>query len=213
MVAEAGILVDAPLDTVREAVLDPDSYTKFETKVGAVEVRERYDGGMLALIHGSLGPFRSAILARYTVRGNDVDLQMLEGRLRAFRAVFRMAPQDGGTWLVHREEYDFGYGPFGPLLDRALHRWAQGTVQAEVRALRRAAEARVAAVSGAPALDAPVTGVLMASAAVKGVLAADDLVANASVTGVRVTGTPVTAGRAVTGPPSESPAPDRERED
>jgi hypothetical protein len=178
MVAEAGILVDAPLDTVREAVLDPDSYTKYETKVGAVEVRERYAGGLLALIHGRLGPFRSAILARYTVRGDDVDLQMLEGRLRAFQAVFRMAPLDGGTWLVHREEYDFGYGPLGPLLDRTLRRWATGTVQAEVRALRRAAEARVAAASGAPTTDAPLI-----------------------------------AGRTVTGPPSESPAPARTRED
>jgi hypothetical protein len=178
MVAEAGILVGAPLETVREAVLDPDSYTKYETKVGAVEVRERYDGGLLALIHGNLGPFRSAILARYTIRGDDVDLQMLEGRLRAFHAVFRMSPQDGGTWLVHREEYDFGYGPLGPLLDRALHGWATGTVQAEVRALRRAAEARVAAASGALTTDAPVT-----------------------------------AGRAVTGPLSESPAPHRTRED
>ena len=178
MVAEAGILVHAPLETVRAAVLDPDSYTGYETKVGAVEVRERYDGGMLALVHGSLGPFRSAILARYTVRGDEVDLQMLEGRLRAFHAVFRMAPLDGGTWLVHREEYDFGYGPFGPLLDRMLHRWARGTVRAEVRALRRAAEARVAAASGAPVTDAPVT-----------------------------------AGRAMTGPPSESPAPHRERKD
>jgi hypothetical protein len=183
MVAEAGILVDAPVETVREAVLDPDSYTRYETKVGAVEVRERYDGGLLALIHGRLGPFRSAILARYTLRGDDVDLQMLEGRLRAFHAVFRMAPLHGGTWLVHREEYDFGYGPLGPLLDRALHRWATGTVRAEVRALRRAAEARVAAASGASTTDAPVTEA------------------------------PITAGRVVTGPPFESPAPDRTRED
>jgi hypothetical protein len=188
MVAEAGILVGAPLATVREAVLDPDSYTKYETKVGAVEVRERYDGGLLALIHGNLGPFRSAILARYTVRGDDVDLQMLEGRLRAFHAVFRLAPLDGGTWLVHREEYDFGYGPLGPLLDRALHRWATGTVQAEVRALRRAAEGRVAAASGAPVADGPVTEAPKPDA-------------------------PVTAGRAMTGPPSESPAPNRQRED
>jgi hypothetical protein len=140
MVAEAGIQVRAPQDTVRESVLNPDSYTRGDTKVGAVEVRERTPDGMVALIHGRLGPFRSAILARYTVRGDDVDLLMLRGRLRGFHAVFRMTPRDGGTWLVHREEYDFGYGPVGPLLDRALHRWAQGTVEAEVRALRHASE-------------------------------------------------------------------------
>jgi hypothetical protein len=142
MVAEAGVLVRAPIERVREAVLDPDSYTQGDTKVGSVEVLERSDGGMVARIHGSLGPFRSAILARYTVVCDDVLLTMLEGRLRGFRAVFQMSPREGGTWLVHREQYDFGYGPLGPLLDRALHHWAQGTVQAEVEALRRAAEAR-----------------------------------------------------------------------
>lgn len=141
MVAEAGVLVRAPLERVREAVLDPDSYTKGDTKVGAVEVISRSGSGMVARIHGSLGPFRSAILARYEVTGDDVLLTMMEGRLRGFRAFFRMAPREGGTWLVHREEYDFGYGPLGPLLDRALHGWAQGTVEAEVEALRRAAEA------------------------------------------------------------------------
>jgi hypothetical protein len=148
MVAEAGTLVRAPAETVREAVLDPDSYTRGDTKVGAVEVRERTADGLVALIHGRLGPFHSAILARYTVRGDEVDLQMLEGRLRGFHAVFRMSAQEGGTWLVHREEYDFGYGPLGPLLDRALHGWALGTVRAEVEALRRAAQRRAASPRG-----------------------------------------------------------------
>jgi hypothetical protein len=142
MVAEAGLLVRAPQERVREAVLDPDSYTQGDTKVGAVEVLERRDDGLVARIHGRLGPFRSSIVARYRVEGDDVHLTMLEGRLRGFRAVFRMQPRDGGTWLVHREEYDFGYGPLGPVLDRSLRRWAQGTVEAEVEALRRAAERR-----------------------------------------------------------------------
>jgi hypothetical protein len=145
MVAEAGILVRAPLERVREAVLDPDSYTQGDTKVGAVEVLSRSASGMVARIHGRLGPFRSAIVARYDVAGDDVLLTMQEGRLRGFRALFRMAPREAGTWLIHREEYDFGYGPLGPVLDRALHGWAQGTVEAEVEALRRAAEARMTA--------------------------------------------------------------------
>ena len=151
MVAEAGILVRAPLDTVREAVLDPDSYTQGDTKVGAVDVRERTPDGMVALIHGRLGPFRSAILARYQVVCDDVLLTMLEGRLRGFRAVFQMSPRKGGTWLVHREQYDFGYGPLGPLLDHTLRRWALGTVRAEVSALRRAAEQRATRSAAPPA--------------------------------------------------------------
>ncbi len=154
MVAEAGLLVRAPIEAVREAVLEPSSYTQGDTKVGTIEVLERTDAGMVARIHGRLGPFRSSIIARYRwvpgadVRapgppaepGEDVHLEMLEGRLRGFRAVFEMRPRAEGTWLVHREEYDFGYGPLGPVLDRVLRPWARATVEAEVRALRRAAE-------------------------------------------------------------------------
>jgi hypothetical protein len=55
-----------------------------------------------------------------------------------------MEERDGTTQLTHREEYDFGYGPLGPLLDRVLRRWALTTVVAEVRALRRAAETTAA---------------------------------------------------------------------
>lgn len=171
MVAEAGQLVRAPVETVREAVLDPRSYAQGGTKVGAIDLLERSDAGMVARIHGRLGPFHSSIIARYRWRRGDaaplqtppgsggpdhapappsappqdVHLEMLEGRLRGFHAVFRMRPRPEGTWLVHREEYDFGYGPLGPVLDRILRHWAQETVEAEVRALRRAAESRAGA--------------------------------------------------------------------
>ncbi len=166
MVAEAGLLVRAPIEAVREAVLEPSAYTQGDTKVGAIEVLERTDSAMVARIHGRLGPFRSSIIARYRwvpgaeasapgpvpagtpegapgpppEPGEDVHLEMLEGRLRGFRAVFRMRPRAEGTWLVHREEYDFGCGPLDPVLDRVLRPWARATVEAEVRALRRAAE-------------------------------------------------------------------------
>lgn len=146
MIAEAGTLVRAPLADVREAVLTEESYTQGDTKVAAVEIIERHDDGFTARIHGALGPFRSSIIARYTVKSDElVDLAMESGRLRGFHAVFEMTPRDGGVWLVHREEYDFGYGPLRPLLDRALRGWARKSVEAEVEALRRAAEKRAAA--------------------------------------------------------------------
>ena len=140
MVVEATTTVQAPLERVREAVLDPASYTS-DTKVGQITVRERHGDQMLATLHGHLGPFRSSIEGRYTIHEDRVDLEMLSGRLRGFRAAFLMEPRNGATRLTHREEYDFGYGPFGPLLDRVLRRWALTTVVAEVQALRRAAEA------------------------------------------------------------------------
>lgn len=145
MTAEASVLVRAPADTVREAVLDPAAYTRGDTKVASVEVDRRTEDGMVARIHGHLGPFRSSILARYTVRGERVDLDMLSGRLRGFRAVFLIEPAGSEVRLTHREEYDFGYGPLDGVLDRALRGWARRSVEAEVRALKRAAEERVAA--------------------------------------------------------------------
>jgi ribosome-associated toxin RatA of RatAB toxin-antitoxin module len=140
MIAEASTLVSATPDRVREAVLDPAAYERGNTKVGRITVEKRFADGMVARIDGGIGPFRSHIRARYTVHRQGVDLEMLEGRLRAFRAVFRIEPLDGRVRLTHREMYDFGYGPFDPIVELALRRWARRSVEAEVEALRVAAE-------------------------------------------------------------------------
>jgi hypothetical protein len=140
MVVEATTTVRAPLERVRAAVLDPASYTS-DTKVGQITIHERHGDELRATLHGHLGPFRSSIEAVYRVGPDRVDLTMLSGRLRGFRAAFLLEDRDGATRLTHREEYDFGYGPLSPLLDRLLRRWGVRTVIAEVRALRRAAEA------------------------------------------------------------------------
>lgn len=142
MIAEASVLVRAPLDRVREAVMDPDAYIDGQTKVQEMIVESRQGDQLVARINGHLGPFRSHIRARYTVGQHKVDLEMLWGRLRGFHAVFLMEPRPGGVLLTHREEYDFGYGPLSPLLDRGLKHWAVDSVRAEVAALKRAAEQR-----------------------------------------------------------------------
>jgi hypothetical protein len=162
MVAEASTRVRASADAVREAVLDPAAYTRGDTKVGQIEVLERTDTGILARIHGSFGPVRSTILARYTIHGDEVELTMIAGRLRGFHAIFRIDRDagDGAVQLTHREEYDFGYGPFTPLVERMLRGWAKRSVEAEVEALRRAAEERAWLEGVAPPLrqkeDAPI---------------------------------------------------------
>lgn len=144
MVAEASTHVRADVGAVREAVLDPAAYAGGDTKVARIEVLERTEAGILARIHGSFGPVRSTILARYTVEERGVDLRMIAGRLRGFHAVFLIEPTGGGDGVVltHREEYDFGYGPLTPLVERMLRGWATRSVEAEVDALRRAAESR-----------------------------------------------------------------------
>jgi hypothetical protein len=142
MIAEASVLVRAPLDQVRAAVMDPEAYIDGQTKVQEMFVESRDGDQMVARINGHLGPFRSHIKARYTVGQNKVDLEMLWGRLRGFHAVFLMEPRPDGVLLTHREEYDFGYGPLSPLLDRGLKHWAVASVRAEVAALKRSAEHR-----------------------------------------------------------------------
>ena len=146
MVAEASTRVRAGADAVREAVLDPAAYTRGDTKVGQIEVLER-TGPQLPWMRARMPvSVRSTILARYTITGDEVELTMIAGRLRGFHAIFRIDREAGGgaVRLTHREEYDFGYGPFTPLVERMLGGWARRSVEAEVEALRRAAEARVA---------------------------------------------------------------------
>jgi hypothetical protein len=147
LIAEASVQVAAGAGDVRVAVLDPASYTRPDlgTKVARVEVEETLPDGMVARIHGSFGPVRSSIRARYTVRPDRIDLEMLQGRLRGFRAVFLIQPSGVGVRLTHREEYDFGYGPLDPLVEAALSAWARRSVAAEVEALRRSAEERASA--------------------------------------------------------------------
>lgn len=145
MIAQASVLVDAPIEVVKEAVLDPSAYTYGDTKVQGMVVESRGENELVARISGHLGPFKSFIRARYTIGADQVDLTMLEGRLRGFHAVFLFAPQDRGVVLTHREEYDFGYPLITPLLERALQGWATRSVEAEVASLKHAAETRVQA--------------------------------------------------------------------
>lgn len=147
MIARATVLVDAPLEMVRDAVLDPSAYNYGETKVQDMVVESRGENELVARINGHLGPFKSFIRARYTLGESQIELTMLQGRLKDFHAVFLLEPTPEGVLLTHQEEYDFGYPLITPLLERALQGWATRSVEAEVASLKHAAEARVSAVA------------------------------------------------------------------
>ncbi|MGH7641429.1 MAG: hypothetical protein ACRENX_00150 [Candidatus Dormibacteria bacterium] len=134
--------MNAPIEMVRAAVLDPEAYTYGDTKVQGMVVESRGENELVARINGNLGPFRSSIRARYQLEDNQVELTMLQGRLRNFHAVFLFEQQESGVLLTHQEEYDFGYPLISSLLDRVLQGWATRSVVAEVASLKRAAEAR-----------------------------------------------------------------------
>jgi hypothetical protein len=145
MIARASVLVDAPIELVREAVLDPTAYSYGDTKVQDMVVESRGEHELVARINGHLGPFKSFIRARYTLGDGQVELTMLQGRLKDFHAVFLFESREQGVLLTHQEEYDFGYPLITPLLERALQGWATRSVEAEVASLKHAAEARVKA--------------------------------------------------------------------
>ncbi|MGH7666564.1 MAG: hypothetical protein ACRENY_04345 [Candidatus Dormibacteria bacterium] len=145
MIARASVLVRAPVEAVREAVLDPHAYTYGETKVQDMVVESRSETELVARINGHLGPFNSYIRARYQLGPGQVELTMLQGRLRDFHAVFLFEQEEAGVLLTHQEEYDFGYPLITPILERALQGWATRSVEAEVASLKHAAEARVVA--------------------------------------------------------------------
>ncbi|HVA22213.1 MAG TPA: SRPBCC family protein [Candidatus Micrarchaeia archaeon] len=140
MIAEASIVVRASVERLRAVVLDPEAYAAADTKVSRIEIESRTADGLVARIHGRFGPVRSMLRARYTVHDRRIDLDMLQGRLRGFHAEFRFEPEGDGVRLTHREAYDFGYGPATPLVQWALQGWATRSVEAEVRALKVAAE-------------------------------------------------------------------------
>ena len=140
LIVEESTLVEAPLELVRQVVLDPRAYSQADTKVDSIELQQRTEHGMIARIYGRLGPFKSSILAEYTVRERRIDLDMIEGRLRGFHAAFEMEPADGHVRLTHREEYDFGYPVITPLVELALRGWARRSIEAEIASLKRAAE-------------------------------------------------------------------------
>ncbi|HUY96602.1 MAG TPA: SRPBCC family protein [Verrucomicrobiae bacterium] len=141
MIAEASIAVQASVARLQEVVLDPEAYAAADTKVSRIEIESRTPDGLVARIHGHFGPVRSVLRARYTIHPHRIDLDMLQGRLRGFHAEFRFEPVADAVRLTHREEYDFGYGPLTPVVEWALRGWARRSVEAEVRALKAAAEA------------------------------------------------------------------------
>ncbi|MGH7902512.1 MAG: hypothetical protein ACREPA_00100 [Candidatus Dormibacteraceae bacterium] len=143
MIVQDSVVVSAPLQGVRDAVLDPDAYVAGGTKVSQIHVQERTQDGMVARIDGSFGPFKSSILARYSVLPDRVELAMVgSARIRGFTALFLLEEVPGGVRLTHREEYDFGYPLVTPLVEAMMRGWAHRSVVAEVNAIKTAAEAK-----------------------------------------------------------------------
>jgi hypothetical protein len=130
-------------DEVFDFVLDPEQYTKADTKLVWVTKLGDTEDGMIAREDGRfLGRFPGSVITRYRwQRPNRIDVTLEHGIPRALHAWFEIDEVEGGTRIRHVETMDFGRGPLGWLYDRAAGRWFAESVRQEVAEIRRLLEA------------------------------------------------------------------------
>lgn len=125
-----------------EFVLDPAQYTKADTKIRGVTKLADIPDGMIAREDGVfLGRFRGSVVTRYVWDPpHHIDVTLEHGIPEVLHAWFEIRDEEGGAWVRHVEEMDFGHGPAGFLYDLVARRWFAGAVEQEVREIKRLME-------------------------------------------------------------------------
>lgn len=126
-----------------EFVLDPAQYTKADTKIRGVTKLADLPDGMIAREDGVfLGRFRGSVVTRYRWEApHHIDVTLEHGIPEALHAWFEIRDANGGAWVRHVEEMDFGHGPAGILYDLVARSWFARAVEQEVREIKRLMEA------------------------------------------------------------------------
>lgn len=127
---------------VFDFVLDPTQYTKADTKMRWVTKLADLPDGMIAREDGTfMGRFKGSVVTRYQwERPTHIDVTLEHGVPAHLHAWFEIEERDGGTWMRHVEEMDFGHGPAGLLYDLVAGRWFAGAVTKEVAEIKRLME-------------------------------------------------------------------------
>ena len=127
---------------VFDFVLDPTQYTKADTKMRWVTKLAYLPDGMIAREDGTfMGRFKGSVVTRYQwERPTHIDVTLEHGVPAHLHAWFEIEERDGGTWMRHVEEMDFGHGPAGLLYDLVAGRWFAGAVTKEVAEIKRLME-------------------------------------------------------------------------
>ena len=130
-------------DDVFDFVLDPAQYTKADTKMRWVTKLADLPDGMIAREDGMfMGRFPGSVVTRYVWnRPNHIDVTLEHGIPRHLHAWFEIAEREGGTWMRHVAEMDFGHGPAGLLYDLVAGRWFSDAVTKEFDESKRLIEA------------------------------------------------------------------------
>ncbi|HET6917496.1 MAG TPA: SRPBCC family protein [Acidimicrobiales bacterium] len=129
-------------DDVFDFVLDPAQYTKADTKMRWVTKLADLPDGMIAREDGTfMGRFKGSVVTRYQwERPTHIDVTLEHGVPAHLHAWFEIEEREGGTWMRHVEEMDFGHGPAGLLYDLVAGKWFAGAVTKEVAEIKRLLE-------------------------------------------------------------------------
>lgn len=128
---------------VFDFVLDPSQYTKADTKIKGVTKLGDVPSGMIAREDGVfLGRFRGSVVTRYVWDPpHHIDVTLEHGIPQELHAWFEIRDEDGGAWVRHVEEMDFGHGPAGLVYDLVARDSFARAVQQEVQEIKRLLEA------------------------------------------------------------------------
>lgn len=130
-------------EEVFDFVLDPEQYTKADTKIVWVTRLAGTPDGMIAREDGRfLGRLPGSVITRYRWdRPRRIDVTLEYGAPRGLHAWFDIEAVDEGTHLRHVEGLEMGRGVVGRLFDLLAGRWFARSVQQEVAEIRRLLEA------------------------------------------------------------------------
>ena len=123
---------------VFDFVLDPQQYTKADTKIVDVTKIADIPDGMIAREDGKfLGRFPGSVVTRYRWSPpHSIDVTLEHGVPASMHAWFTIEDRDGGAWIHHVEEIAMR-PPFGRLWDLLAARWFAASVRREVAEIAR----------------------------------------------------------------------------
>ena len=128
-------------DDVFDFILDPDQYTRADTKIVRITKIADTDDGMIAIEEGKFFGLPGSVVTRYRwVPFKRIDVTLVHGVLKSLNASFDVEEVEGGTRVHHVEEMEMGMGPVGQLFDVGFRSWLENSVRQEVSEIKRLME-------------------------------------------------------------------------